>query len=1120
MKRIFAFLLLLTMLIPLFAACSGGGQGGVATTPGTEKSAETTSGTTGSAETTGAPDQDRVSLTGYSVVVSPCAADWEKSAADAVAGLVSGAVMTTQTAEKDEEILIGWTEREACLAVDYDSLETDGYALIFAGKKLLLAANSAVGMNAAVAYFEEKLRDGSIAADASVCVTKKEESEMLKSPDGAWGYSVAYANRIKNAISAGFTDQLRTGFSLSNRTMRLQFRLRGQKTQPLVLANASGVPYYENTGDVYIRDTDGNVIWASGSPTAARMNGYRMGYYYRDIHFLDQTFSDVRVKDTAEKAFNPIRNKVPSANMISTPQKGEEGVWSYTVENPADPYISFPVAYAASRYNALKVVLRCEYSTGAELFFQAGGRGGYNGEQRVPFQIAPGEDFGTYYIYLGDQVDFAGSVRGLRFDIGSARGEKVEIKSVEAVNLEKVGVNAALDRIYHTYSDKLHEELHFVITEDEDRLAEYGTEIRLAANRVKGMRLTDQNGTHDGLDGVDMDSVEALAFDINRAGVIGWIRSVDSDSARFSVQLDGDFYVIRLYRTAEKDSYEKGDSMRMGWRLYTSDRHDFNAFLNEAYIERYPLTDLRVTDTADGAAYLGYDANRGCYTFTVNGTDFNIYYKDKQRNFRISTELEGDGRTRKLYILGRTDAGCLENAVLLSGDQHLLALPVEVCKNFKGENEEPIFDPGDPSYGEAIFPMVLQANEKRSFTLIHLYTNWGIFPIKQLSSIQFIAPYYHLSCGTTESNCIAPFYVFGKDYWTLPDFRSMSAPFWSGQPQHTSIGRLYFLTYTDADGHFYGTESQYDCIDSSGPVYADIGMDYVSDDGKIKATYRHMEFPQYDENRTYYEVRLEVLEDLHIKDFVNHFSFFSFDGRDVAFSKIGYLDENNRETVRELSGKVYTDYLRLGKDAPYFDYYAGNKADYVNFAMLIKSAKLVIGGKECNAQFTVKHSFDGDLNHCYLTLDLGDVTLRAGDTLAIDLILLPWGSQHAADDTSVRQVRQDSCIAPVVVEADTGTVVADSYLPKIRAEENIAVFTLSDGRGTTAVRVYGFSAASDVCTPVLYEWIGGKWEKYDTTYHGYDGYMIYYDEDGTYSFAFCADMAQGAKRTFKVEIQK
>ena len=68
--------------------------------------------------------------------------------------------------------------------------------------------------------------------------------------------------------------------------------------------------------------------------------------------------------------------------------------------------------------------------------------------------------------------------------------------------------------------------------------------------------------------------------------------------------------------------------------------------------------------------------------------------------------------------------------------------------------------------------------------------------------------------------------------------------------------------------------------------------------------------------------------------------------------------------------------------------------------------------------------------------------------------------------------------------------------------------------------MYGFSAASDVCTPVLYEWIGGKWEKYDTTYHGYDGYMIYYDEDGTYSFAFCADMAQGAKRTFKVEIQK
>lgn len=1113
MKKIKTSMLFLSVLLALsllLVACSGKRTDGEETTvPTPEQTAP------------GGTETESRSLAGYTVVYASYAANWEKEAAKTVAALIGGSATSDSTEPSAKEILIGAPERKETRDFDYDVLERNGYALAFVGEgqeKILLAANSECGMESVVALFTDKLTDGKIPLSAAISVTQKEESDMLQAPNGTWGESLAYANQIQNGISAGFTDQLRTGFLFSNTTMRLSYRLAGKEIMPVSFTNAYGIPYYESTGDAYVVDSAGNRIYASNSQTAARMNTYRMGYYYRDIHFLDQTFTNIQSAEEGKTYKVAAINRV-GYHMITEPQADADGVISFDVTDTTDPYVTFKVKYATKEYNAVRIVLRCESSTTAHLYFSAGSHSSYNNEQLVSFTVMPGEEFVTYDIYLADQVDYTGNVRGIRLDIGSVKSEHIEIKSIEAVKVEKTGVCAALDRVYHVYADKLHEELHLVMTEEEQNLTEYGTEIRIPVSRVKAMSIVDANGTHASLAEADMTRVEAVAFDISRAGVIGWIRSVDSDNARFSIALAGDEYVIRLYETVTEQTLKKGTSLRLGWRLYNSDSHSFEEFLSEAYIERHPLTDLQVTDTADGAAYLGYDANRGCYTYKVNGTGFNIYYEDKQRNFKICSSLQGDAYKRKLYILGSTDAGGLENAVLLTGDNQLLAMPVEVCKNFCGENEEPIYDPGDPSYGEALFPLILQANEKREFTLIHLYTNWGQFPIKQLSSIQFIAPYYHLSCGTTESNCIAPYYVYGKDFWTLPDFRSMSAPFWSGQPQHTSVGRLYFLRYTDASGTDYGSEAVSDRIDSSGPVYADITMDYVSDDGKLAATYRHLEFPQYDENRTCYEIRIEVLEDLEIKDFVNQFSFFSFDGRDVAFSKMGYLNENNQEVVENLSGQVYTDYLKLGTDCPYFDFFIGNKSDYVNFAMLIKSAKLVIGGKECTSAFTVKHSFDGSLNHCSLTLDLGDVTLRAGDTLSIDLVLLPWGSQNATDDTSVRTVRQDTCLAPVTVDASTGSVIADAYMPKVKSENGTAVFTLKNGGGTTGVRVYGFEAVRDTASPIFYELVNGEWVVYNTAYHGYDGYMLYYDADGTYSVAFCVDMEQGTERTFKVEME-
>ena len=89
----------------------------------------------------------------------------------------------------------------------------------------------------------------------------------------------------------------------------------------------------------------------------------------------------------------------------------------------------------------------------------------------------------------------------------------------------------------------------------------------------------------------------------------------------------------------------------------------------------------------------------------------------------------------------------------------------------------------------------------------------------------------------------------------------MEGDSYSNQPQHTHGGYQYFLQYTDADGNYNATENYHNDIASSGPVYAEATMDYISDDGKIKVSYTHLEFAQTDELRACYAIEYEILDE-------------------------------------------------------------------------------------------------------------------------------------------------------------------------------------------------------------------------------------------------------------------
>ncbi|MBE6558217.1 MAG: hypothetical protein E7661_04315 [Ruminococcaceae bacterium] len=957
---------------------------------------------------------------------------------------------------------------------------------------------------------------------------------------GPYADTIMHANRLADRVQAYYANVKRTAYRIENMNMGLEYTL--SSSQPNLIAsltNAKGQPYIENTMDVFIAMDDGKTYWASDSTAAPHTNIYRMGYYYYDTHIMGQNFMG-GASITTEMPF-----KITKATVKSNQVKDltvNDGMISYTADG-ADPYV-YTVAnknqkglcFPAETYNAVQFSVKTS-STEGYLYFIAGSKTGHNPEQEIRFDIEANGEWNTYTVALNTAPDYTDIVTSLRFDIGNP-GEKVEIKDIKAIHLDTSAPAVLLDRTFHTYSDKMNQVLHFVASSEVEGIEGMGFMTSISADTVAKLMIKDANSIHDSLDGVDFATCEYAAFDIKDVGILGFILLPHENSGKLEISLEGGIYTVTQTATPEGgvlhyDPNTTADDFYMGHRLYTDENHDFDAFLREAEIERHPL------ETVSGESYLGYDVLRGAYKFKIGGTGFNEpFFTEQNRHYTADVAVKGNDSDRNIYVYTYFEGGCGENALVLDKDDMLLPIPVMIYKNFKGENEEPIFDPGDPSYSETYFPVCVKAGSTTELTVLNLYMNWGQIPLKQLSSIQFFWPYYHLSLGTTETSCISPLYG-ARDLWTLPDFRSMSMPYWfelpegqgySNQPQHTHGGFQYFLQYTDAEGNYSATENYHNDIISSGPVYTDVKMDYISDDGRIKASYNHLELPETDELRAYYEINYTVLEDISIADFAKDFSFYSLEGYAGKYQKIGYLGENNEIVHAETNLRLRPEVIKLGDNFPYVALY-DLKADTpdwatnnVNLGFIIADSEFIIGGEACDAGFVLTGS-----NAKYsLSLDLGATTLKAGDTMKLCIIISPWGFYTSTDDSNMQKIRENTCLNPLKLTVQDGEAMDSVYLPKVKSTDGkSAEFTVSGGSNNKAVRVYGFEKLT---APIIYEKINGKWVELTVNSsqtpdikghaHFYDGYTVYYDRDGTYSYAFAFNMDNAESRSFRVVARK
>ena len=998
-----------------------------------------------------------------------------------------------------------------------------------------------------------------------------------------------------NKVQAYFTDASRTHYSIVNTEMTMTYA-RSNMSEQLVesIKNTNGVAYIQNTMDVFVRMNNGSTYYASQSEKSAEANLYRFGYYYYEGLFEFQNFISNKYSVSGTTEITEKNYSVGSSKGIS--RKRDDGTPLYTISNANDPWIVFNGFELDTASNDAITIEAKAIGNTTKLEFYIRLRGGsFNTAHKIDLPLIADGEYHTYNVSLFGLSDFDGVIEAIRIDPAGDVGDGIAIKSLQVgkadLDLESMPSDLAINRHFHVYTDKMHHAVQFATTEKTENIAEVGILTEIDASTVASIIIVTANGkTYSALDaGFAWSDVVAVAFDIKDAGVFGYILPNDEISGNIKVELKDGIYAIEQTRVpVAADGSEgvilpsvggvnadgnlihaagvknNGNDFYIGQRIYTDENHDFGEFLKETNFERNPLNDKRVnvsSSESDNASYLGYDAMRGIYVFKVATPSGGFYtpYNAPNKNYKVNFSIRSD-IDREIYVMTTGTQGLLECAALMDDKMMLLPVPIEVIKNFSEKTgERNLFNIDDVAFSEAIFCLPLSANTKQEYTILNLYQNWGNYPLKQISQIPYHMPYYHLSTGVTETNCIVPW--FGTDnvakgsLFALPDFRSMSAPLWKDQPQHNSCGSHQFLTYYDENGKRYAVESIYNEITSFGPTYAEVIWDNISDDGKIKVTYTHMEMPQTDENRTYYTIEYKFLEDLTITDFKNNFQFYSVTDNDGAgsYKKIGYLNaENKIEYVDSNQDEETTPEYVLGNDAPYFSFFmmpdwdksSTSAQGYANVAFLIYNSDFTVNGEKQDYDFLIKNPKD----YVVLTLNVdGEIAFKAGDSVTINAILLPWGSQELEDgienaelgnyeydtvlddgtlymDKNVRDVRENTIKNPLKVTSDTDTVIESTFVPKVKSKDGkVAEFTLSGGENNVAVRIYGFERLT---APRVEEYVNGKWVEYTLSsknnpdklgyYHYYDGYMVHYDEDGTYSYSFVTTMNGGESRRFRI----
>ncbi|NLO82247.1 MAG: hypothetical protein GX094_04200 [Clostridiales bacterium] len=942
--------------------------------------------------------------------------------------------------------------------------------------------------------------------------------------------TILWAHQIKNTIEAHYIDDARGKFYIRNMNMEMVYDLQGDAGKQVEYLKAIGQkkPVFQHSMDVVVEGTDGQKYRTSLSEAYCRVNIYRHGLYYYDIHLMDlePIAEDHKIKPIERLIFNfsnDTEGWKPVNDLSSFSVK--EGILCTKVTG-GDPYmIKSGLDLDANTHTSIEITMKLEEGSSGQVFFATENSPQMSESKSQRFSVIGDGKFHTYIVDMGGVEEWKGKIIALRLDIdGASIGSQVCIDSIRILDRSSISLPLKLERIYHVYPDRVFQEIVLHATRDVEVDNVY-LETKIDKKQVSKLILKDVNGVRYNIDGDTGLDVEWIGFYGKEIGTFGFIYPAVDTNGKITIDTEHAQYVVRHFANLNKKIFKKGDKIIFGQRIYCKKGNSLNELRLEGESERNPLKDSQIKLISKQKAYTkfdGYQPLKGYYQFGGEGLDFNrAYYIYPNVYPGFNVEIQNDKLKRNIYIkhYAYYSPGQIEGAIITDERGYPLPVPVEVAKNFTDGYEDSLYYPDDKPFSESYFPLVLNSNKSLRFGTFHLYQNWGNYPLKQISSIRFFTPYYHLSTGVTETTCWAPFLYLGRNGFLITDFRPMSGILWSDQPQHDTSGehRLFHYKANERWEYMHYQKSR---LNSVGPCYSDMDLFFQTTDGKANIHINTVEMPQTDENRVFVKMYVEFVDDIKINNPAKNLRLYSFrsSNTNTYYRKLGYLNKNNNPTEEliDFDEGEFEIHL-LGKEVPFWAVYDIDENKSIprfmtNISLIIRETNIIIEGKTYNGNLAVAmEKFKNGHINAYLTIPLKNVTFKRGDYIYLDMILLPYGSYKIRDFDNVIKVRKDYGLNNLQLSVEKGKKLSN-FPPTIEQKNGEAIFTLEGGYNNVAVRIEGFE---DYIPPKLYKYKGNKWEEIQYNVNGNDGYQVYVDSKGKYGFAFILN-TDGAKQRYKI----
>ena len=538
--------------------------------------------------------------------------------------------------------------------------------------------------------------------------------------------------------------------------------------------------------------------------------------------------------------------------------------------------------------------------------------------------------------------------------------------------------------------------------------------------------------------------------------------------------------------------------------------------LEDAFLDDLHPLDAKSFELTN-AIFNGYDSASGLYVLSttqrLDAFSFEESFRNPSRRIESRITLKNESSARQIVLKTQTGVGNLEAAVVTNTNGFLLPIPAQVSKNFAGEKEEP----DDTAFGDSYVPLTLNSAEVRSFQLFHLTQNWGVCPLKQVSSVRFFHIYWHLSTGASETTCFSMNWMeagfrgaFEPTIFHIPDYRPMTGPMWPGQPQHHCAQFPGFLQYNDGKARLV---YDYTTFDSISPLLARFTMHFHTSDDAVRVSLRIMEAPQADEMRTFIRLRYDWNKPVRIEgDARDNFRLVNIFEHRTA-SQILWTNPEGKTNAADVRSDKSLSVLGtpLCKSAPVIGSHRSDPPvgdDEFESLVLLRSFTAKLEGKPIE-RAALSARFNEKVGSYWLTTEKPSLALQPGDFVEADILLMPHGEPAPL---WLKPQRERSRFAlqdqPRVEKVSLGKKLGD-FPATVMADNDAAAFQISGGADRMPIIIEGFSPAR---VPLL--WSNALWQ--DEQLHGGDYYQVEAGDNGKNRIIFSRRLRDGQTQDLQI----